>query len=122
MATIVHFEIPADDVGRAQNFYGNLFGWTFEKDPQSDYWMFRTTNGKGEPVSGGGLYKRQNPQQPILDYIDVPSVADFTGKIKDLGGKVLVNKTPVPNMGYFAVCQDTENNAFAIWEMNKNAQ
>ena len=25
--TIVHFEIPADDVAKIKNFYGDLFGW-----------------------------------------------------------------------------------------------
>ena len=29
--TIVHFEIPADDVERARNFYSTLFGWKIEK-------------------------------------------------------------------------------------------
>jgi predicted enzyme related to lactoylglutathione lyase len=27
MPTIVHFEIPADDVERAKKFYTDLFGW-----------------------------------------------------------------------------------------------
>jgi len=31
--TIVHFEIPADDVGKLRRFYSNLFGWKIEKTP-----------------------------------------------------------------------------------------
>jgi predicted enzyme related to lactoylglutathione lyase len=31
-------------------------------------------------------------------------------------------KTPVPQMGYFVVCNDTENNTFALWEPNENAK
>jgi uncharacterized protein len=31
MPTIVHFEIPADDVDRAKKFYSDLFGWKMEK-------------------------------------------------------------------------------------------
>jgi hypothetical protein len=32
-------------------------------------------------------------------------------------------KTAVPQMGYFvAVCQDTENNTFAIWEKSESAK
>jgi len=27
MDKVVHFEIPADNLQRAQNFYGELFGW-----------------------------------------------------------------------------------------------
>jgi uncharacterized protein len=31
-------------------------------------------------------------------------------------------KTPVRGMGYFAVCLDTENNTFGIWETDSNAK
>jgi uncharacterized protein len=33
MPTIVHFEIPADDIDRAKKFYSDLFGWKIEKWP-----------------------------------------------------------------------------------------
>lgn len=31
MPTLVHFELPADDIERAKKFYSNLFGWKIEK-------------------------------------------------------------------------------------------
>lgn len=34
--TIVHFEIPADDVERAKKFYQQLFGWEIQA-PQFEY-------------------------------------------------------------------------------------
>src|SRR2546429_10018685 len=38
-ASIVWFEIPADNVERAKKFYGALFGWKIEKFPgQMEYW------------------------------------------------------------------------------------
>jgi hypothetical protein len=78
--------------------------------------MITTTNEKGEKGIDGGMMKRQNPQQPIAVYIDVPSVDEYTAKVENLGGKVVLLKTAVPGVGYFAVCLDTENNCFAIWE------
>ena len=36
MPTIVHFEIPADDVDRAKKFYSELFGWKMEKWPGTE--------------------------------------------------------------------------------------
>jgi hypothetical protein len=42
--------------------------------------------------------------------------------IKKLGGKVVVSKMAVPGMGYFAVCYDTENNSFGIWESNESTK
>ncbi|MFZ1877936.1 MAG: hypothetical protein WAU25_12980 [Nitrososphaeraceae archaeon] len=39
-----------------------------------------------------------------------------------LGGQVRMSKTPVPGLGYFAICTDTENNGFAIWETDSAAK
>ncbi len=36
MPTIVHFEIPADDVDRAKKFYSDLFGWKMERWPGTE--------------------------------------------------------------------------------------
>jgi uncharacterized protein len=127
MPTIVHFEIPADDVERSRKFYNDLFGWKIEKWSGSlgidmEYWTVTTTDDKGNKAVGGGMMKRQSPQQPIINYIDVKSVDEYSSKVKQLGGKVHVPKMAVPGMGYLAVCIDTENNAFGIWETNESAK
>ncbi|TLY09565.1 MAG: VOC family protein [Thaumarchaeota archaeon] len=122
MATIVHFEIPSDNIERANKFYNGLFGWKTEKMPgPMEYWMFRTGNENGEQVIGGGIMKRQQPQQPITNYIGVESVSEYSKKVEKLGGKVKVPKTEIPDMGWFAICTDTENNTFALWERNPKA-
>ena len=33
MPKVVHFEIPAEDLDRAKNFYGSVFGWKLETMP-----------------------------------------------------------------------------------------
>lgn len=121
MASIVWFEIPADDVERAKKFYGDLFGWEIEKFPgPMEYWHIDT--GSKDETRDGGLMKRQHPQQGITNYIAVPSVDQFAAKVQKLGGKIIMPKTPVPQMGYFAACQDTENNTFALWEKDEKAK
>jgi predicted enzyme related to lactoylglutathione lyase len=68
------------------------------------------------------MIKRQMPQQPNINYIDVKSVDEYSSKVEKIGGKVVVYKRAVQGMGYFAVCLDTENNAFAIWESSESAK
>ena len=60
MPTIVHFEIPADEVERAKKFYSDLFGWKMEKWPRTDdndtsstmeYWLISTTDSNGNKAS-----------------------------------------------------------------------
>lgn len=130
MPTIVHFEIPSDNIERSRKFYNELFGWNIEKWPgnenmpsEMEYWMITTTDDKGNKAVGGGMMSRQNPQQQgITNYIDVKSVEEHSSKVEQLGGKVVMKKTPVPSMGYFAVCLDTENNTFALWETDDTAK
>src|SRR5262245_28757251 len=119
--SVVWFEIPADNVERAKTFYNGLFGWKIEKFPgPMDYWHIDT--GGGEETLDGGMMKRQGPQHVPCNYVSVPAVTDFMAKVEKLGGKVCMPKTAVPNMGYFAMCQDTENNMFALWEMSESAK
>jgi predicted enzyme related to lactoylglutathione lyase len=47
---------------------------------------------------------------------------EYSSKVEKLGGKVVVPKSPVPEIGNLVVCFDTENNAFAIWESNESAK
>ena len=61
-------------------------------------------------------------QQGITNYVDVKSVDEFSSKVAQLGGQVKMSKTAVPGLGYFAICTDTENNAFAIWEADSTAK
>jgi uncharacterized protein len=119
---VVWFEIPADNVERAKKFYGALFGWKMEKFPAAvhDYWVINTGNGEDKPA--GGLMPRMHSHQPITSYVAVPSVDESAAKVQKLGGKIMKPKTAVPHMGYFAICTDTENNEFALWQCDENAE
>ena len=136
MPTIVHFEMPADDIERSKKFYTDLFGWKIEKLSVTDdsqltsaataqpieYWIITTTDDKGNKALGGGIMKRQMPEHRVTNYIGVKSVDEYCSKVEKLGGKVIAPKHAVPGMGYFVLCIDTENNAFALWETNEKAK
>jgi len=118
--TIVHFEIPANDPEKLASFYTQLFGWKIEKRPgPMEYW--RITMGESEAGVNGGLMRRQDPRQIPTNYISVESVEAFSQKVVSLGGKVIVPKMAVPQMGYFTTCLDPDGNCFALWEDNPQA-
>jgi hypothetical protein len=125
----MHFEIPADDLERAKNFYEQLFNWEIEASGPDfpDYYIIKTRerdeegNPKG-PGIDGGMMPRTNPGQPIINYITVEDIEEYLGKLKELGGKILMPKMPVKGMGYNAVVQDTEANTFGLWEDDKSAE
>ena len=118
--TVVHFEIPADDVEKLRKFYSELFGWKIEKMPGPvEYWGIATVpvNEKGMPQRpgvNGGMMKRQNPEHKPVNYIAVESVDEYVKKIEALGGRVIVPKMEVPRIGWWALALDPEGNQFAI--------
>jgi predicted enzyme related to lactoylglutathione lyase len=120
--TIVHFDIPADDVEKLRKFYGELFGWKIEKTPgTTEYWTIETVpvDEEGMPIRpgvNGGMMKRQKPEQKPVNYIAVESVDEYSGKIEELGGKVVTPKQEVPGMGWWAFALDPDGNQFAIWQ------
>ena len=119
-ASIIWFEIPADDTARAKKFYGKLFGWKINPFPtMPDYQHIDTGGAEASP--DGGLMKRMHPGHSITQYVLVASVDKASARVKKLGGEICRPKTAVPGMGYFVICQDTENNIFALWERNEKA-
>jgi predicted enzyme related to lactoylglutathione lyase len=118
--TIVHFEIPANDVEKLRKFYSALFGWKIEKMPgPTEYFGIQTVpvDAKGMPMRfgvNGGMMKKQNPEHKPVNYISVESVDDYIKKIEKLGGQVTVPKMEVPGIGWWAMALDPEGNQFAI--------
>jgi predicted enzyme related to lactoylglutathione lyase len=117
--TFTHFEVPADDVERAKAFYRKLFGWQIAPvEGYDDYWSIQTGD---EQDLSGGLMKRQVPEQVPVSYVQVESVADYAAKVEELGGQVIIPRSPVPGMGWYAQFVDTEGNIFALWETDESA-
>lgn len=81
-----------------------------------DYWMIQTKTKEEDPGVDGGMMKKADPTQRQVNYVLVESVDQFSNKVKDLGGKIIVPKTEVQGMGHFAIALDPEGNNFGIWE------
>jgi predicted enzyme related to lactoylglutathione lyase len=122
MSAIVHFDVPAEDPERAKKFYAALFDWKYETVPQFQYNLISTTNLDGTPGVGGGLGKRMDPSQRMMNYFGVKSIEASMKQVQALGGKMVSQKMAVPGMGYLANCIDTEGNAFGLWEENNEAK
>ncbi len=120
MPNIVFFEVPANDVARAKGFYSDIFDWRINRIPGMDSWEINTNDQVG--LTSGGMLRREHPKQRITNYIDVSSVDKYSAKVIELGGKIILPKRAVHGLGYFAVCQDTEGNAFILWESDNRAR
>ncbi len=86
------------------------------------YYFIGTKDLDGNPAIDGGIGKRRLPASSIMNYIGVPSIEEYITKVKKLGGNIIRDKTAVPGRGYLAVCVDTEDNTFGLWEEDRNAK
>ena len=113
---VVHFEIPADQPVALTQFYGGLFGWTFNKAPFEgpEYWLCDT--GSDGPGISGAIMQRQDPRQPVVNYVHVECVDSMLQKATGLGAQVALPKTPVPGVGAFAAIIDPQGNLCGLWE------
>ncbi|WP_427172176.1 VOC family protein [Arthrobacter sp. 92] len=118
---VVHFEIPADDEGRARDFYASAFGWQFQVMPEMEYSLALTTpmDDQGRPaVPGsinGGLFRRGDLAAPVVT-VDVDDIDAALEKIAALGGSVFRAKMEVPGMGWNAYFKDSEGNIVGLWQ------
>jgi len=115
--TLVHFEIPADSPEKVAQFYEQLFGWKFNKMPggDMDYWLISHKDA-GENETMGGLYKKTMGEAGFLNYFSVVNIDQALAKATDLGAKLVKGKQEIPNVGWFAILQDPDNNGFALFQ------
>jgi predicted enzyme related to lactoylglutathione lyase len=85
-----------------------------------EYWL-ATTGPDGEPGINGAIMKRDG-KNTTVNTVGVASFDAAAKKIKSSGGKVVMPKTAVPGIGWYAYCQDTEGNVFGIMENDANAK
>jgi predicted enzyme related to lactoylglutathione lyase len=122
MDKIVHFEIPADDIARAKDFYGSIFGWGLDDMEGMDYTIVRTVDvdeqqmPKEPGAINGGMMKRSSDTPAPVITINVDSVDDALKKVEDGGGSIVRPRQEIPSMGAFAYFKDTEGNTMGLWE------
>jgi predicted enzyme related to lactoylglutathione lyase len=116
---LVHFEFPSQDAARAQKFWGDLFGWTFEgfaDDAPVEYYM---TNAGGDP--GGAVYPSESGERGPIVYFDTDDIDAHVARVNEVGGRA-EEKQPIPGVGWFARCWDTEGNPFSLYQSDRSAQ
>lgn len=124
MNSVVHFELPADDMNRAGEFYKKAFGWEVNKVPMEgvEYSILMTTpvDEKRMPTKAGaingGMMPRNIPGEGTMIVVDVPSMEEALMRIQELGGRIVLPSSAMGGMGLYARIQDTEGNIIGIWQ------
>ncbi len=119
--SVVHFEIPADDLERAHTFYRDTFGWDIQHMPEMQYSMLTTTEtGDRGPVNpgaiNGGMFKRDDEMKAPTVVIGVDDIDKALEKVSAAGGSTVRDKMQVGDMGWAGYFKDTEGNLIGLWQ------
>jgi hypothetical protein len=108
-----YVEIPTTNFKKAKKFFGKVFGWTFQDLPELSYLMFRA----GSPPNGGFYLVKKMPKKGQVNvYVEVENIDDTLKVIKKAKGKVLVKRTQVGSMGWFANFATPDGCYLSLWE------
>ena len=117
MGRVVHFEIHASDLDRAERFYRDVFSWEVQKfDGPIDYRLINT-GPKSETGIDGAIVERRGSSDgdAVIAYVCTIQVDDINAteeKVKGSGGEQVVDRHEIPDVGQLAYFKDTEGNIF----------
>jgi hypothetical protein len=111
-------ELLTRDVGAAAEFYGKVFGWTFETyGPEDDLKTYTVALSGGTPI-GGMVYAAPRKDQKaeraarwvgLISVTDVQTVANY---VESGGGKVIMPPRVLGERGTAALFADPEGGLF----------
>jgi predicted enzyme related to lactoylglutathione lyase len=110
---ICHFELMVSKPESARRFYASVFDWAFDDATFPGYTLIKTG---AEP--GGGMIAKP-PAAPVAAlnvYFRVDQVDLTLRKVVEAGGTVVVPKTEIPGVGFFAMFLDPEQIPIGVLE------
>jgi len=110
---IVHIELVANNLEATGKFYADLFGWKIENIPAMNYSTFEAKPGPGGgfvPVGVGQLKPGE-----VLIHVATDDIDASLAKVNKLGGKTLVPKSEIPEIGWYAIFTDPTGNKVGLY-------
>jgi predicted enzyme related to lactoylglutathione lyase len=111
-------DLPTSDPDKAAKFYGDIFGWTVEADPNPEQTGgYATFQKDGNNV--GGCMRNQNGMSPVDVWTIYLKSDDARATVKSAvanGGQVISEPMDVLDYGTMAVLTDAGGAQVGIWQ------
>jgi uncharacterized protein len=121
---IAHFAINADDIPRAQRFYGNVFGWKFS--PYGPPGFFMIENKPSGEVRGSLQQRREIvkgvPMRGLECTIAVADIEKTEAAIKSNGGTIVMPICTLAGVGQLLFFEDPEGNIAGAMQYDDQAE
>jgi len=111
MAKVEHFEIPVDDIARAQAFYSSVLGFDYEPWGE-EMGMLRQPAQKG---INGDLHKRSATPHPTVVFT-VDRIEDTVALAVAAGGEQIGEIQPMSETARWIYIRDSEGNLIGLYD------
>lgn len=110
------------DPEAAVAFYSGLFGWDFEDAmPPGSAGKYFIARLRGGDVAAVGSQPEGGPPIAVWNtYVSVDGADETASKVKDAGGRVVMDPFDVINAGRMAMFTDPEGAAFCVWQAKEH--
>jgi len=121
-------ELGTTNLDAAKNFYSELLGWKLKESGAAGM-VYNEIHVNGGEKGIGGIYQL-SPECGAGDdasshwraYISVDDVDAKAKQVAELGGKVCVQPTDIPNVGRFCVITDPTGATLSLIKLSPRAE
>jgi len=114
---VVQFQILSKSPDETAKFFGGLFGWTVDAGNAMGY--RRIDTGSTEGIQGGIWPAPPGAPNFVQLFIAADDVATSAAKAQQMGAKLLIPATKLPDGDEMAVLLDAQGMPFAICKLAK---
>jgi hypothetical protein len=115
---VTQFQIISKNPEATASFYGDLFGWSIDSHNALGYRQISTRCSDG---AQGGIWPAPPQAQTFVQlFITVEDVAASAARAEQLGAKVLVPVTNLPDGDVMAVLHDPQGMSFGLMKRRSN--
>jgi uncharacterized protein len=104
-----YFTMSIRNLDRGKAFFGALFDWKFEAEPEKSTHRYAHVDGSIPPF---GLNDMDGP--PVRLYFRVADIEAAVTRVRELGGEVDEHGTS--ETGGHAECRDDQGTHFSLWQ------
>jgi uncharacterized protein len=109
-------DLGTNDPAAARDFYGKLFGWDLEVNPDPQYGGYALAKINGQDAAGiGGLQMADQPSAWSV-YIGTNDVDALSEQVKAAGGSIVAPAFDVGDQGKMAVFADPGGAVISAWQ------
>jgi predicted enzyme related to lactoylglutathione lyase len=121
---LTHFAINTDDVDATREFYGSVFGWHFQDYGPPGFVQIVDDDTRA-PI--GAIQRRRQllDDEPTRGFECTFAVDDIDGaraRIVEAGGRILMEKFTITDVGHLIAFQDPGGNPVLVMEYDDHAE